>query len=201
MGFYKFISFLFHPVFMPFYGALLYFSIFPHLESTYQVQLLLGFIFMVTVLIPIIFLWILKYFKIIENFQIPSIQERKLPLLFFLLISFLSTKILSSYRILPDLTIMFIGITLLSLIAYLLISFQFKISLHAMSIAGTIGVLLALSKLYSMNLIWLISLLFILAGVILTARLRLKAHSELEVYLGFLIGISLQYGIFFYYSI
>ena len=201
MWFYKFISYLFHPVFIPFFGTCLYFSIFQHIENAYQVELILTYIFLGTVMVPILFLWLLKYFKLIQNFQIPTVRERRLPLLFFLLVSFLATKLLSSYRILPDLTIMFIGITFISLIAYLFISFQFKISLHAISIGGVIGVILALSKLYNMNLILLISILFMIAGIILTSRLKLKAHSNLEVYLGFLTGIILQYGIFYYYSI
>lgn len=201
MWFYKLVSYLFHPVFMPFYGTVLYFYVFPHSESNYQVQLILTYIFGGMVVVPILFLWLLKYFKLIQNFQIPSIQERRLPLLFFLLISFIATKILSSYRILPDLTIMFIGITFISLIAYVLITLRFKISLHAISIGGTIGVILALSKLYTMNLTFLISILFMLAGIILTARLLLRAHTNVEVYIGFLSGLLIQYGIFYYYSI
>lgn len=201
MWFYKFISYIFHPVFIPFFGSCLYFYIFPHNESDYQVQLILSYLFLGTVVIPILFLWLLKHFKLIQTFQIPSVRERRLPLLFFLLVSFLATKLLSNYRILPDLTIMFIGITFVSLIAYVLISFRFKISLHAISIGGVIGVILALSRLYNMNLILIISTLFVLAGIILTARLCLKAHTNTEVYLGFFTGILLQYGIFYYYSI
>jgi len=175
--------------------------IFPLNIDSYQVQVVLTYIFLGTVLVPLLFLKFLKHFKLIENFQIPSVSDRKLPLLFFLLVSFTATKILSSYRILPDLTIMFIGITFISLIAYFSISLKFKISLHAISIGGVIGVILALSKLYRMNLIFLISILFLIAGIIITSRLKLRAHSNLEVYLGFLIGIILQYGIFYYYSI
>ena len=201
MWVYKFISYLFHPVFLPFYGTILYFNVFPHAQNSYQVQQILSFLFLGTILLPILFLSILKYFKLIQNFQIPSVNERRLPLLLFLLILFLASKFLSTYRLLPDLTIMFIGITFIALIAYVLISFRFKISLHAISIGGIICVILALSKIYNMNLIMLISILFMLAGIILTARLTLKAHSNLEVYLGFLVGIFLQYGIFYYYSI
>lgn len=201
MWFYKFISYLFHPVFIPFFGTCLYFYIFPLNIDSYQVQLILTYIFLGTVITPLLFLRLLKHFKLIENFQIPSVNERKLPILFFLLIAFTATKILSSYRILPDLTIMFIGITFITLIAYFFISLKFKISLHAISIGGVIGVVLALSKLYRMNLIFLISILFIIAGIIINSRLRLRAHNSLEVYLGFILGISLQYGIFYYYSI
>ncbi|MDP3352759.1 MAG: hypothetical protein Q8S44_03350 [Flavobacteriaceae bacterium] len=201
MWFYKFISYLFHPVFIPFFGTCLYFLIFPLNIDSYQVQIILTYIFLGTVVVPTLFLRLLKHFKLIESFQIPSVNERKLPILFFLLISFLATKILSSYRILPDLTIMFIGITFISLIAYFFISLKFKISLHAISIGGVIGVILALSKLYRMNLIFLISILFLIAGIIISSRLKLRVHSNLEVYLGFVLGITIQYGIFYYYSI
>jgi hypothetical protein len=201
MWFYKFVSYLFHPVFIPFYGTCLYFLVFPLNIDSYQVQIILTYIFLGTVVLPILFLKLLKHFKLIESFQIPSVNERKLPILFFLLISFTATKFLSSYRILPDLTIMFIGITFISLIAYFFISLKFKISLHAISIGGVIGVILALSKLYRMNLILLISILFLIAGIIMSSRLKLRVHSNLEVYLGFTIGIILQYGIFYYYSI
>ncbi|MBS3992085.1 MAG: hypothetical protein KGZ87_00030 [Bacteroidetes bacterium] len=199
--FYKFISYLFHPVYVPFYGTVLYFYIFPHSQTTYQVQLILSLIFIGTALLPISFILLLKQFKLVESIQIPSIKERRLPLLFFLFVAFMATKLLSTYRYLPDLTIMFIGISFVTLIAYILITLRFKLSLHAASIGGIIGVVLALSKLYTMNLIILLSILFLLAGLILTSRLQLKAHSTKEVYLGFLIGVLTQYGIFFYYSI
>lgn len=201
MWFYKFVSYLFHPVFIPFFGTCLYFLIFPLNIDSYQIKIILTYLFLGTVVAPILFLSLLKHFKLIENFQIPNVSDRKLPILFFLLVSFTATKILSSYRILPDLTIMFIGITFISLIVYFLISIKFKISLHAISIGSVIGVILALSKLYRMNLIFLISILFLIAGIIITARLKLKAHNKLEVYVGFIIGIILQYGLYYYYSI
>lgn len=201
MWFYKFISYLFHPVYIPFYGSVLYFFIFPHTQTMHQVQLILSMILVGTAVIPITFILVLKQFKLVQSIQIPSINERRLPLLFFLFIAFMATKILSTYRYLPDLTVMFIGISFVTLMAYILITLRFKISLHAASIGGVIGVVLALSKLYNMNLLLLISVLFILSGVILTSRLKLKAHSSAEVYLGFLLGIITQYGIYFYYSI
>lgn len=199
--FYKFISYLFHPVYLPFYGTVLYFYIFPHSQTTYQVQLILSLIFIGTAVLPISFILILKQFKLVESIQIPSVKERKLPLLFFLFVAFMATKILSTYRYLPDVTIMFIGISFITLIAYIFITLRFKISLHAASIGGVIGVVLALSKLYNMNLLVLLSALFLLSGLILTSRLQLKAHSNIEIYLGFLLGVFTQYAIFYYYSI
>lgn len=199
--FYKFISYLFHPVYLPFYGTVLYFYIFPHSQTTYQVQLILSLIFIGTAVLPISFILILKQFKLVESIQIPSVKERKLPLLFFLFVAFMATKILSTYRYLPDVTIMFIGISFITLIAYIFITLRFKISLHAASIGGVIGVVLALSKLYNMNLLVLLSVLFLLSGLILTSRLQLKAHSNIEIYLGFLLGVFTQYAIFYYYSI
>lgn len=201
MWFYKFISYLFHPVYIPFYGSILYFFIFPHTQTMYQVQLILSMILVGTAVIPITFILVLKQFKLVQSIQIPSIKERKLPLLFFLFIAFMATKILSAYRYLPDLTVMFIGISFVTLIAYILITLRFKISLHAASIGGVIGVVLALSRLYNMNLLLLISVLFVLSGLILTSRLKLKAHSNLELYLGFIVGVITQYGIYYYYSI
>lgn len=201
MWFYKFISYIFHPVFLPFYGCVLYFSVFPHQENEFQVRYLLIFLFSATIILPIIFLSILKYFKLIQNYQIPNINERRLPLLFYFFLCFLIAKYFSAYRLLPDLTIMFIGITFITLVAYILISLKFKISLHAISIGGIIGVVLSLSKIYAMNLMMLISTLFMIAGIILSARLALKAHNQLEVYFGFIAGIAIQYGIYVYYSI
>ncbi len=88
------------------------------------------------------------------------------------------------------------------------INLFFKISLHATGIGGFVGMVLITMWQYSfgtismtlpllgasqvsINLVLLISIL--LAGLVGTARLWLKAHQPKELYAGFALGLFAQY--------
>ncbi|MFT6755205.1 MAG: membrane-associated phospholipid phosphatase, partial [Urechidicola sp.] len=93
------------------------------------------------------------------------------------------------------------GTTVGLIIAYLLIYKKFKISLHMLGIGGLLGFFIFVSYHYKLNLILLISFLFIIAGFIAISRIKLKAHTLKEVYLGFVVGLGSEIIVYVLYII
>lgn len=196
--FVKLISYIFHPILTPIIGTLLYFIILPrHTSKTLEITILL-YVFFGTYFLPLIFLSVLKKFKVIRSFLLSNPKERRLPLLFIIFTTSLLGTIFYRNGILSDLVIFFYGSTVSLAIAYVLLYKNFKTSLHLVGIGGLIGFILFCSYEYNINNLLLISCLFVLTGVIAFARLRLKAHNQKEIYLGFLIGICSQITVYIY---
>jgi len=72
----------------------------------------------------------------------------------------------------------------------LLLYLNFKTSLHLVGISGFTTFMVLLSLNYNLNLIYLIASLLFLNGLLATARLILKAHSPIELLIGFILGIG-----------
>lgn len=201
MKFNKFISFVFHPIVVPIVATILYFIFLPrHVDETVERSIIFSS-FITVYILPIIFIYLLKKLKLIETYEMVTIEERKFPLLFFTILSYILGIHLYRIGIVSELAIFYFGMTLVLLISYLLLYINFKISMHTIGIGGLIGFIGLLSYSYELNLIIILAMLFILAGLIATSRLILKAHLGKEVYLGFAIGLLSQIIIYFVYNI
>ena len=77
----------------------------------------------------------------------------------------------------------------LSLVAAV-ITFFFKISVHSLAMGGAIGILMPLNKATDGDLLLPVTWLIVLAGVVMSARLLLQAHTLRETLLGAAVGLS-----------
>ena len=175
----------------------MYFIILPSHISKQSEHTLLVIVFSSTYIIPILLLFILKRFKMITSYHIESIAERKFPVLFMIVLFILLGKFLLLTQVVNLLAYSFFACALALLFVYILFFMRIKVSLHTLSIAGLIGFMCIISYNYELNLLIPIIGLFLLFGIIATARLKLEAHVAKEVYLGFFIGFLSQ--LFSYY--
>ena len=164
-----------------------------HISKT-QEYIILLVVFLSTYILPIFLIVILKYFKWIKSFHLDSIQERKFPVFFFIVLSFMVGTMLIRTQIVDLLAYSFFGITLALSITYSLFKFDIKTSLHTLGIGGIIGFIVIMSFEYQLNFNLLIAVLFLLAGLISVSRLKLNAHIPKEIYFGFIIGFLTQIG-------
>ncbi len=201
MKFSKFISYFFHPINFPIIGAILFFLFIPKFIFKPQEYTILTVIFIGTYLFPIILLGLLKRFEMINSFHMVSIEERKYPTLLFISISLFIGGWLYRISIVDILALLFFGYGLSLICASLFLYLKLKISLHALAISGLIGFLIYYSYYYKINLIPILALLFILGGLVVSARLQLRAHQLNEVVLGSIVGISAQFIVYFVYMI
>jgi len=194
--FIKSASYLFHPIFMPLIGTILYFLITPRFSPDSIAKAKIMAISILTIFIPIVFFFLLKNLKVIDSIHLKKVQERKIPLLFFCIILLtVNNFILQSYNQ-TELYFFFTCILYSNILALLLAYFKIKASLHLMGISGIVGFILLLSFIYQTNLLYLIAISIFSVGWIAASRLEAKAHNAKEIAWGLFIGLIPYIGIF-----
>ncbi|WP_036827456.1 hypothetical protein [Polaribacter sp. Hel1_85] len=198
MKFYKFISVMLHPIVIPTIGVLLYFILIPNSFSSNQKFAVLGLIFVTTYIIPLVILILFKRLKLIKTFNAESIGERKIPIAMMIVLFYLLGNTIREIPNLSDIGMLFYATTLGLVFIYIFFAFKIKTSIHLLSLGITAGFFLVLNSLYSQNLIIVVICAFILSGLLASARLHLKAHTQREVYLGFVFGFISPIIVFYF---
>ncbi len=190
--FLKSASYIFHPLLLPLFGVLLYYQISPRFIEPEIIKAKSYAILIVTILIPLVTFFLLKNLGAINSIYLRGVKERKFPLMIQTLLMLVVIKmIFSSYQS-PELYFFFVGILFSTITALLLVIFNFKISLHQMGIAGLTMFIIALSVHFGKNYLTEIAFLFFCNGWVASSRLQSKAHSVLELVMGFFIGFIPQ---------
>lgn len=185
-------SYVFHPLWMPFAGSLIYFLLSPRYFPPGVIKAKLLAIAILTLFIPVVFYFLLKNLGKAHNMFLYDVKERKWPLFFFiLLLLMVVNQILNVYNY-PALYYYFGGILVSTFVCYILSLFKFKISLHMVGLAGFTMFIISLSSFYHLNLIYSISFLILAIGLTASSRLLYKAHDGLELLLGLLVGFLPQ---------
>ena len=200
--FFKFITYFFHPINFSIAGAFLYFLFIPKYIFKEQEHIILLVIFLITYVFPLFILYLLKKFKMVVSYQMDTIEERKFPTLLFITITFITGNWLYKSSVVDILSIFYFGYGIALLISYVLLHLEIKISLHAIAVSGLVGFAIYYSYFFQINMLFLIAPLFVLSGLIVTSRLKLKAHKFSEVLYGYSIGMLSQIFLFIiYYNI
>ncbi len=181
-------SAVFHPLALTSYlFAVLFYadlSIFPFSFRAKEQLMLL--VFLSTCLLPLITMLLLSIFNLIPSLYLPERHSRPVPFLIMSLLYSLATYYFYFHfkvGIMISLTLLIITLALFLLT---LISLFYKMSAHAVAIGGSVGILCGF-QVQNPNYMLFYPVLvgFILAGFILSARLRLRAHSPDEILSGF----------------
>jgi membrane-associated phospholipid phosphatase len=190
--FWLFISYLFHPLFVPTIATLAYFKITPkYAPESVQSSNIIP-IFILTVVVPIIAYFILKNIGMASSFDMPKPKERRYSLYAsILLLGLIVVKIIPGAFI-PELYYFFLGLIVASLGAILLLFFNYRASIHVLGAASILMYLITLSIHFERNLVLAISAITLIVGLVASSRLYLGAHTRVEVFLGLLLGLTTQ---------
>ena len=197
MRFFRLISLVLHPAVLPTIGVLLYFLFIPKMLDKQQELYILGLVFVVTYIIPILALVLLKSFGIIENMYLMNLRERKIPVLLMIVLFYLLGYIFTASSITYDLGVLFFASSLGLIIVNLLFLGKIKTSLHLMGMGNMLGFLFILNYRYGIRALPAIMIIILLSGILGSARIQLKAHAPYEVYLGFFLGLLSQFFMFY----
>ena len=192
MRFHKFISVLLHPVVIPTIGIVLFLALTPNSIPREVGYFLLSIIFFTTYVIPLVFLFFLKHFKLIKSLQLTSISERKIPVFMMLIIFYILGSYLIQLRVFKELGILFHGTNMTLVVVYILFLLKIKTSLHVISMSSLFGFFLMYCTQYNIPMMPIGIPLLLLTGLLASSRLILKAHTPREVYIAFFLGISSQ---------
>ena len=188
----KSISFIFHPLFMPLLGVIFYFSKSPRFIPDPIIKAKVFSIIILTVILPILLFYLLKTLKKVNSFYLESTHERIIPLILNGAISILVIVRVLTFDEIPELYFFFLGI-ISSTIACLILAFlKFKASIHMIASAGLFMFVIAIGIHFKININGTLALMFIIIGAIATSRLHLKAHTNIELIIGFFIGLIPQ---------
>lgn len=185
------ISYIFHPVLIPFYVLLLLLN----LNSLFSLMVphsfklvLLGIVFLTTVLFPLILTFLMYRIKIIASFYLENKEERIFPILCIAVFYYLTYYLLKSVRLASFFSYYMLGVALLAIIA-MVITFYRKISLHMLGMGSLTGLFLGLSLNFGLHFLNLFFAGVLFSGLVGFARLKTNAHKPSEVYSGFLVGV------------
>ena len=189
--FFHIVSYIFHPLFIPIGGTILYFMITPYSTLEIQSGNILP-IFILTVIIPIIFFLILKNVGAINSIFLPTLRERKYPLYIscILLLMILYKVIPNNY--VQELFYFFAGLLTATGAALILLFLKFKTSIHLLGMGSILMFMIGLSIHFEKNITLAISVFILMTGLVATSRLYLRAHNKAELLIGFLIGACSQ---------
>jgi len=154
-----------------------------------------------TYLLPMLLLMLFKKSKLIKNFFLQSVEERKFPTVIFLGIAVSIGNLLYKVGVVNGLTVYFFGYAFALAAAYLFLMLRIRVSLHGIAIGGLTAFMVCLSHFYSLNLLILIAVLIGVGGLMMSARLYLKTHDVQEVSAGYLLGIGGQLLVYLVYNI
>lgn len=197
-NFFKPFSYIFHPLFVPIFGALLYFAF----EHLYFSKIQMGIIFIqfaiITILLPLTIFYFLLSLKKVDSIMIADVTQRKIPLFLniILLLVFVNNAIKRDYF--ESLHFFLVGGILASFITLIGVYFKKKFSIHALGVSSLLFYGIGLQWQHMGRLPFIIPFLIFILGAVWTSRLYLNAHTNRELFFGTLIG-GLSQVVFYYW--
>jgi hypothetical protein len=187
-----FFSYVFHPIFIPGYAALFYFfwndSYFTNPEKYFAIFQIV----IITILLPILFFFVLRTAGQVDSIMISKISQRKIPLVIQSFLTILLVRKSITLEHFPEFHFFFLGGLLSTVISLVLLFFKTKASLHAIAISAFTVFVIGLSVHNQTRNINLIAFLVLMNGFVTSSRLEMKAHTPKELVIGFLLGIIPQ---------
>jgi hypothetical protein len=196
-----FISIISHPLLMATYGCLLLFfgannTMYDYLTPLDTKLRLTLIVFVFSFVFPVLNLFVLYRLKRIPSITLSNRGDRTYPYIMTALFYFGLFYLLIDINIWNSLKLFILG----GGIAILLTAFinlKTKISAHMVGIGGLLGILISISFLLQFNMTFFYIVVILIAGIVGTARLILEEHKPFQLYLGFLLGCSIQIILFF----
>ncbi|MCK5825099.1 MAG: hypothetical protein KAG96_06805 [Ichthyobacteriaceae bacterium] len=190
------ISYVFHPVFIPI-ATLMVFLISFESALTVNEKIIISITMLSsTLFLPLLTTLILHKIDYIESFEMKLAEERYLPILTTMIYLFIAAYILNGKKVSFPLVNFLYGV-MISMFLIIMLLRKIKVSLHVSAVSSFMGFLVFLSSVYFIHLIPLIVISSIVIGMVASARLILKAHTNIEVISGFIIGFFPQVIILF----
>ena len=191
----NFLSWIFVPLMMPVYGAIIAFTLSILSFNMLSVRVLfIGLVAGINLMLPISVIIILKRVGVLSDYGVNRRSERSLPYLIGI-VCLIATAVLLYFKHAPLWFVAFyIGGALAGIIE-LLVNLRWKISAHAAGVAGVVALLTYL-VLYDFSLPsafgWLVGAVAI-AGLVGSARILLGKHSVWQVLAGYAVGFAAVY--------
>lgn len=191
----KFISVVFHPLFIPLYvtGFLLFYHplMFSGLDQRGKVQILAS-VFVNLTLLPAMTVLLLWRLKFASSIMLATQRERIIPYAAVMFFSFWCWNVFRNLGA-PEFFVDFLLGTFIAVIVGWLANIYYKISLHALGVGGMAWFIVRIS-LHTEGMGGLyIAIAVLIAGLVCTARFLVSDHKTGDVYSGLFFGAASQW--------
>jgi hypothetical protein len=180
---------------MPAYSFILVLKFNTYINFSMPVQVktaLFTVLILNTVLIPAFISYRLVKKGNVNSIEMHTKEERLLPFLATTLFFILSTYLLYYIPLPRIFFLILLGATITVILGFI-INTGWKISVHMMGIGGVLGILMGMAQRMLIDLRTPVIVGFLLAGILGTARLKLEAHTQGQLYIGFLLGFFVEF--------
>jgi hypothetical protein len=178
------------------YAVIFYFSpaVVSPISGNLRLYMLAGIV-VATLLIPVLFIYILYQYDVVRDLHLDEQYERTLPFIvttviygvFTYYFSLKLSELTAIYLILASITVVVALVTIIHLF--------WKISAHSVAISGVVGSLIGIQEKFAgSELFYPILVSILVAGLLMSARLSLNAHSPAQVLVGCLLGLLVGLG-------
>lgn len=185
-------SILLYPMLMPLYGILLFcFSVkhFLPLLSTTYIWLCIAGTVVLALFIPVMLLFLMWRKGYIDSLYINNTKQRTTPYIYTLICYGFWGYFLRVTMQLPIFLLFVVVGAMVALLLVTIINNWWKISAHLTGIGGLLGGICSFALNYSTLPLVLIIIVFVVALLLMYARIYLNAHTPLQVVCGFLLGL------------
>ncbi len=188
----NFISLVFHPIFIPIYVTAFLAHIHPNAfvgfseENKNKTIIIVGLNVSV---FPLLCVLLLKGVGFIDSIMLRTQKDRIIPYIASGIFFFWAYTVFKQQLAYPRLLPAFLLGLFLSSSGALLVNIYQKISMHAIGMGTALGFFIMLMLNNSMMMSGTLFTTFLLTGIVCTARLLLRSHTTMDIYLGIFLGI------------
>jgi len=191
----QFISYVFHPLFIPSYVTAFLLYVYPEFFSGYdptqRIRILLS-IFINLSFFPAFVVLISKLLGFVRSIHLRTQKERIIPYAAALIFYFWAWYVLTNQPDKPEIFVQFIQGAFFGVCGAWLGNIVAKVSMHTIGVGGMATFFLLLSFQGDPGLGLYLFLAVMIAGITGTARMLVSDHTRFEIYFGYLLGILSQ---------
>lgn len=186
----RIMSMIFTPFYLPIVGliALFIFSYMSLLPMMYKL-VMLAMVYLLTVVAPSLLIHLYRLCQGWTSHELGRKERRLVPYIISI-VCYFACFFWMEYRNTPRVISIIVVVALTIQMVCALINIWWKISTHTAAIGGVAGGLVSYSIAFSINPLWWLCFVLILAGAVGTARMILRQHSLSQVVTGFLVGAA-----------
>lgn len=188
-------SYVFHPIFLPTAGLIFVFSLNTYISQTTPMNkqyFVIAWIFVNTVIIPLLFTMFLRWKKVIDSIQLHSRKDRLVPFAFAMFLYFTNYYLMKDVPLPQVLYSIFLGSSI-AVAASFFITFYTKISIHMIGMGGLTAAIYGVAQVYDLPIVGMVMLGMIASGIVGSARYILESHSLRQIYMGWGLGFLAVY--------
>lgn len=194
--FFRILSYLLHPIFLPTISVLLLFQLPFYINYKYgpEYRMVIYLLFFInTAILPLLIALFLKNRKIISSLEMSSNKERRLPYLLTTLVYVFTFFFLREVNF-PYIYLTFFRSICISLILLFFSAVvNYKLSSHMVGMGGLCGILSVMAIGFSVDIAWWLYIAVFASGLLGSARIYMGAHTVLQLFFGFVLGFSTQF--------